>query len=336
MPQLPAVGNSCKCDCKKIDPPVITSAGSASGEAKKAFSYTITATNSPTSYNATGLPAGLNINTSNGVISGTPTTAGTYTITISAKNDGGTGTKTLTLTVAAAVIPATWLRIQATFDLGGLSAMARLSSVAGQYAGAEAVSNGYRDCMQTSLLNNSTYIKFTGYTPAWTITWLNGRTFYDSERYSGNLAFTADAALYKEVQLGGYPNYSCSYLWDINVALWRQYNPTVQFMNGTIPGIWRHDAGNYGNPSLGNFNIWSAFYTAAPLTGYDNPNGIRQPNASASWIRGTEKSFGVPSGWWSGKGSWCYYFVYARNFSFSGNNTAAFSIDTWNSTYTLS
>src|SRR5438094_909508 len=80
-------------------PPVITSPLTATGQVGVAFSYTITATNNPTSYNATGLPAGLSVNTSSGLISGTPTTAGTYSVTISATNAGGTGSATLTLTI---------------------------------------------------------------------------------------------------------------------------------------------------------------------------------------------------------------------------------------------
>ncbi len=82
--------------------PSVTSNQTASGTAGTAFSYQITASNSPTSFNATGLPSGLSINTTSGLISGTPTAAGTSSITLSATNAGGTGTRTLTLTVSAA------------------------------------------------------------------------------------------------------------------------------------------------------------------------------------------------------------------------------------------
>ena len=80
--------------------PVISSSLTASGTYKSAIStYTITASNSPTSYNATGLPAGLSVNTTNGEITGTPTTSGTFNITISATNAGGTGNATLVFTI---------------------------------------------------------------------------------------------------------------------------------------------------------------------------------------------------------------------------------------------
>jgi hypothetical protein len=83
-------------------PPVITSATTASGNVGSAVSYQITATNSPAGYGATGLPTGLSINTASGLISGTPTVAGTSTATLSATNGGGTGNANLTLTVGAA------------------------------------------------------------------------------------------------------------------------------------------------------------------------------------------------------------------------------------------
>jgi len=83
-------------------PPVITSTTNASGRVGSAFSYQITATNAPTSYRATGLPAGLSVNTGTGLISGTPTSAATSTVTLSATNTAGTGNATLTLTIASA------------------------------------------------------------------------------------------------------------------------------------------------------------------------------------------------------------------------------------------
>ena len=83
--------------------PVISSPTSASATVGTAFSYQITASNSPTSYAATGLSGtGLSVNTATGAITGTPTAAGTITSTISATNASGAGTATLTITVAAA------------------------------------------------------------------------------------------------------------------------------------------------------------------------------------------------------------------------------------------
>ena len=81
--------------------PVITSPTTASGTVGQSFSYQIAANNSPTLFNATGLPAGLTVSTSTGLISGTPSAAGTSTVTISAINTAGTGTGTVTVTISA-------------------------------------------------------------------------------------------------------------------------------------------------------------------------------------------------------------------------------------------
>ncbi|GGG38265.1 GEVED domain-containing protein [Bizionia arctica] len=80
-------------------PPTITSALTASGIVSGAFTYDIVATNTPTSYGATGLPAGLSINTTTGEISGTPTAAGTFNVTITATNAYGADTETLVISL---------------------------------------------------------------------------------------------------------------------------------------------------------------------------------------------------------------------------------------------
>lgn len=83
--------------------PVITSSLTATAKEQVPFSYNITASNSPTSFGATGLPSGLVLNSSTGKITGMPDIAnyadGQYTVTITASNTYGSDAKTLTLTI---------------------------------------------------------------------------------------------------------------------------------------------------------------------------------------------------------------------------------------------
>jgi len=74
-----------------LQTPVINSPTSASGYIGIPFQYQIIASNSPTAFAATGLPAGLALN-SNGIIAGVPTTTGTYTVGLTGTNTVGTGT----------------------------------------------------------------------------------------------------------------------------------------------------------------------------------------------------------------------------------------------------
>jgi hypothetical protein len=80
--------------------PVISSAAATVAGVARAFSFGVTATNSPTSFNIDGLPVGVSANTTTGAISGTVAVAGAYPVTVSANNAAGTGVPTtLTLTV---------------------------------------------------------------------------------------------------------------------------------------------------------------------------------------------------------------------------------------------
>lgn len=79
--------------------PTITSTNGGTGEVGLPFSYQITASASPTSYGASGLPSGLSVNTSSGLVSGTPTVATNATVILSATNNAGTGTASVTFSI---------------------------------------------------------------------------------------------------------------------------------------------------------------------------------------------------------------------------------------------
>ena len=84
--------------------PVITSPLTATGTTFSPFTYQITATNNPILFGAeitgsTQLPQGLSINTATGVISGTPTVFGQFSIILAASNSGQTNTAVLSLNI---------------------------------------------------------------------------------------------------------------------------------------------------------------------------------------------------------------------------------------------
>lgn len=74
-------------------PPPAVNGATVSGTYDTALNYTVTASNSPTSFAVVSgaLPGGLSLNSTTGVISGTPTATGSFSVQISATNYTGTG-----------------------------------------------------------------------------------------------------------------------------------------------------------------------------------------------------------------------------------------------------
>jgi endo-1,4-beta-xylanase len=83
----------------------VTNPGAQTGTVGTAASLQIHASDSASgqtlSYSATGLPAGLSVNSATGVISGTPTTANTYNVTVTAADGtGASGSASFTWTIS--------------------------------------------------------------------------------------------------------------------------------------------------------------------------------------------------------------------------------------------
>jgi autotransporter-associated beta strand protein len=76
--------------------------GAAPTTSGSAFNYQILLLSNATGYAATGLPAGLTLDASTGIITGTVATPGIYYATVSATNSGGTATSQLLITVPPA------------------------------------------------------------------------------------------------------------------------------------------------------------------------------------------------------------------------------------------
>jgi hypothetical protein len=100
------------------DVPVITSGTSATAAEGAFFSFPVVATNNPTSYTASGLPDGLAISDTTGLISGTATQSGTFPATLDAINLGGTGTGSLTIVVTPEALPVVSSTLSASGTVG--------------------------------------------------------------------------------------------------------------------------------------------------------------------------------------------------------------------------
>ncbi|MEV0170260.1 alginate lyase family protein [Streptomyces sp. NPDC050803] len=87
--------------------PEFTSPDTAFANRGIEFGHLLTASHEPTRFTAQGLPEGLRLDPRTGLVSGTPSETGRFTVTTTAANASGTATADLTLTVATPP-PAPW------------------------------------------------------------------------------------------------------------------------------------------------------------------------------------------------------------------------------------
>jgi hypothetical protein len=119
------------------DTVTVTNPGSKAGTVGTAASLQVSGTDSASgqtlTYSATGLPAGLSISSS-GLISGTPTTAGTYSVSVTAKDaTGATGSAGFTWTISSSGggtgCTASQLIVNPGFETGAISPWTASSGV---------------------------------------------------------------------------------------------------------------------------------------------------------------------------------------------------------------
>jgi hypothetical protein len=82
----------------------ITSATSAAGIVGVPFTYQITADNNPNRYSVSALPSGLHFDTLAGVIFGTPSGSGTFSVNVQAINNFSSASATVVITIAEGAI----------------------------------------------------------------------------------------------------------------------------------------------------------------------------------------------------------------------------------------
>jgi hypothetical protein len=286
-------------------PPVITSAVTATASQGNPFSYQVTATNSPTSFSAENLPAGLVLDTASGLITGSPIGSGTATFTIGAANAGGSASATvyLTVTPSAPVITGPgaasgWLGVPFNFTIvatngptqfgaTGLPAGLSIDPASGIISGSvlasstsnvtltagNAAGTGTASLLLTFTVSPPvTAFYFTSSSSAW----VGGG---DTELYTstGGAAIGDDGATVGNSVYFTIIGPSYAYWWYLNFAV-----PSSQtlspgtyanatrypFEPSTAPGLSFYGDGRGDNQSTGIFTVLEAVYTSGTLTSF--------------------------------------------------------------------
>ena len=95
-----------------VSAPTITTESLPEGTVGQPYTATLEATGNNIAWSSSDLPTWLTLDASTGVITGTPTTAGTYNFTVKAENSAGSYSKELSLTVKS--VPVTGVKLDKT------------------------------------------------------------------------------------------------------------------------------------------------------------------------------------------------------------------------------
>lgn len=271
--------------------PSITTTSLPGGTVSTAYSQTLAATGTAPitwSIDSGSLPGGLSLNGSTGEVSGTPTTAGTFSFTVKAANSAGSQTKALSITISLPPAPPE----QFSLALGGtyyfnLSAQGVLGTI------------------NTNLPDTS--MKWVPFTYAGTVT-----AYSLDASSSGNTSASANAAASDRSLFVADYNISHTVSWDAlngaGLIFGKAYNP------GGVACTLRSLAGGSNKGSLGGTpetNEWDQVL---------NKNGAYLKNWSGifSWGQDTSVSsasfralrgYGSARGWYDGSSSPVYPYL---------------------------
>ncbi len=183
--------------------PVVRGLATAAGAVGAAFNYQIQAAAGAGAlhYSAAGLPPGLACHTLSGAVTGTPSSAGIYTVTLSAANVAGSATRGLSLTV----LPAT---LAAALDAPATLAFTTGGDAGWTVDGAVSPAGGFASARSGVIMNNGTesWLETSVTGPGRLTFWWKASSEADATANYDILHFTVDGM--EQMQIAGDPGWA--------------------------------------------------------------------------------------------------------------------------------